>query len=174
MHEAFRLNLPRDLFSVILERCHEPQKRESAGGSLANGLRQTDRELPSSDTPGHSSITALRKYLSHPARLSIFHVCVCMCACLSSGKSNRVIYTGGGESGLQHHKFFLMPISAISQMIESCKAKHKCHCVIPGIPLCSAAGWMMRTRAPGRPCHPDKYLNKNLGHVILVHSLQRW
>lgn len=79
---------------------------------------------------------------------------VCMCtstrACLlSSDKSNRVIYTGGKSlllHSLSQSLFIPMPISSISQMTESCAAKLKCRCFIPGIPLCAADGW-------GRPEH---------------------
>lgn len=58
MYEAFLLYLPRDLFSVILEKVSRAKEKRSADGSSANGLRQTDRELPSSDLPDRSSTTA--------------------------------------------------------------------------------------------------------------------
>ena len=162
--------------------CHFGQvSRPAEQRSADEKWDKTDGELPSSDTPGHSSHHSLQEILqsqpqilNHPASLCAFS---CMHVSMIVIKTNRVIYTRG-ESGLQHCErlFFLVPISAIRQMTnESLQGRRTvrpntsvpCR-TIPGIPLCSAAGWWGPEHRAGLVIQGNIYIYiKILGHILL-------
>lgn len=113
-------------------------------------------------------------FISLLACQCVFNVCMCtsMCACLlSSDKSNRVIYTGG-KSGLQPCKtvcLFPCQYHQYRRWQRAWRERELCSQTLVSLFHTRDASlhsrWIMKTRAPERPCHPGKYEN-----IILAHS----
>lgn len=150
-------------------------------GCQAVTSQATPPSEPQEISPSQSQI------LIQPASLRAFHAqmckstCACMHVCyLQTSQTVRVIYTGG-KSGLQHSVFSHANISSITDDralwgIDGCSAKrkltHELFCVIPGIPLLGS--WVLKTWAPGKPCHPRqyKYKYKKKGSVGNFYTLK--
>lgn len=156
-------------------------KKRSADGSLASGLRQTDRELPSRDKPGHSSITASGNTpvsvpdLQSPSSSTCFscvyvHIYMCMFVIVRQVKQlewftleQSLVCSTASESVFSHANISNITDDRELGGIEGCTAKHKCHCVIPGIPLCSADGWWGPEHRVGPVIQANIYTKKKPG-----------